>query len=125
MENLNTEIIGMDLSDKTAQACVLDGESAQVQTQVSIEMDERAMREFFERRSPTRIIMEAGTHSPWLSRLLEELGHQVRVADPRRIRLISENARKSDENAAEILARLERVDDLELVRSVEHREEQL
>lgn len=125
MENVNTEIIGMDLSDKSVEACVLDVDSAEVQARVSIEMDERAMRQFFESRSTTRVIMEAGTHSPWLSRLLEELGHQVRVADPRRIRLISENARKSDENDAEILARLERVDDLELVRSVEHREEQL
>jgi transposase len=35
-----------------------------------------------------RIAIEAGTHSPWVSRVLEECGHEVLVANARKIRLI-------------------------------------
>jgi transposase len=57
-----------------------------------------------------RIAIEAGTHSPWASRVLEECGHEVLVANARKLRLIYSNKRKTDEIDAEILARLARVD---------------
>jgi transposase len=57
-----------------------------------------------------RIAIEAGTHSPWVSRVLEECGHEVLVANPRKLRLIYANKRKTDEIDAENLARLARVD---------------
>jgi transposase len=57
-----------------------------------------------------RIAIEAGTHSPWVSRLLEECGHEVLVANARKLRLIYANKRKTDEMDAENLARLARVD---------------
>ena len=57
-----------------------------------------------------RIAIEAGTHSPWVSRLLEECGHEVLVANPRKLRLIYANKRKTDQIDAENLARLARLD---------------
>jgi transposase len=57
-----------------------------------------------------RIAIEAGTHSPWVSRLLEECGHEVLVANARKLRLIYANKRKTDEMDAENLARLARLD---------------
>ncbi len=36
----------------------------------------------------SRIALETGTHSPWVSRLLSELGHEVIVAHARNVRLI-------------------------------------
>ena len=57
-----------------------------------------------------RIAIESGTHSPWASRVLEECGHEVLVANPRRTRLIYASKRKTDEVDAESLARLARVD---------------
>jgi transposase len=54
--------------------------------------------------------IEAGTHSPWVSRVLEECGHEVLVANARKLRLIYANKRKTDEIDAENLARLARVD---------------
>jgi transposase len=57
-----------------------------------------------------RIAIEAGTHSPWVSRLLKECGHEVLVANARKLRLIYSNKRKTDEIDAENLARLARVD---------------
>jgi transposase len=53
---------------------------------------------------------EPGTHSPWASRVLEECGHEVLVANARKLRLIYANKRKTDEIDAENLARLARVD---------------
>ena len=57
-----------------------------------------------------RIAIEAGTHSPWASRMLEECGHEVLVANARKLRLIYSNKRKTDEIDAENLARLARLD---------------
>ena len=55
-----------------------------------------------------RIVIECGTHSPWVSRLLQELGHEVIVANPRRLRLISESDRKNDKADARLLAKMAR-----------------
>ena len=54
--------------------------------------------------------MEVGQHSPWISRILGELGHEVLVANPRKVRAIYTNTRKSDQNDAHMLARIARVD---------------
>jgi len=57
-----------------------------------------------------RIVLEAGGSSPWVSRLLGELGHEVTVCSPRRVRLIAESTLKNDKVDAEVLARLLRMD---------------
>ena len=69
-----------------------------------------------------RIAIEAGTHSPWVSRVLEECGHEVFVANARKLRLIYANKRKTDEIDAENLARLARVDP-KLLYPLKHRGE--
>jgi len=56
-----------------------------------------------------RIAIETGTHSPWVSRVLEECGHEVLVANARKLRLIYSNKRKTDEIDAEKIARLARL----------------
>jgi len=70
-----------------------------------------------------RIAIEAGTHSPWASRVLEELGHEVLVANSRKVRLIYSNKRKTDEIDAENLARLARLDP-KLLYPLKHRGEE-
>src|SRR5215211_2997691 len=69
-----------------------------------------------------RIAIEAGTHSPWASRVLEECGHEVLVANARKLKLIYANKRKTDEVDAENLARLARVDP-KLLYPLKHRGE--
>jgi transposase len=82
-----------------------------------------AFRRRFASQRPMRIAIEAGTHSPWVSRLLEqECDHEVLVANPRKMRLIYSNKRKTDEMDAENLARLARVDP-KLLYPVRHRGE--
>lgn len=67
--------------------------------------------------------LEVGTHSPWLSRLLAGLGHEVIVANARQLQLISASSRKDDRVDAETLARLARVDP-QLLRPIRHRSEE-
>jgi transposase len=57
------------------------------------------------------MVMEVGMHSPWTSRFLEGLGHRVLVANPRKVRSIYQNNRKSDRKDAEMLARIARTDE--------------
>src|SRR6202162_1991158 len=68
----------------------------------------------------SRIGLEIGTHSPWISRLLSELGHEVIVANARKVRLIGESRKKDDRLDAQTLARLARVDP-QLLYPVKHR----
>lgn len=77
----------------------------------------------FATRSRARVVLEVGTHSPWVSRLLEELGHEVLVANARRVRAIAESQKKTDENDAELLARLGRADP-KLLAPLAHRTEE-
>jgi transposase len=67
-----------------------------------------------------RMVLEVGTHSPWVSRVLEACGHDVLVANARKIRLIYANDRKSDRVDAECLARLGRLDP-HLLAPIRHR----
>jgi len=69
-----------------------------------------------------RIAIEVGTHSPWVSRLLKSLGHEVIVANARQVKLISASSRKDDRLDAQTLARLARIDP-QLLRPIQHRSE--
>jgi transposase len=79
-------------------------------------------RRFASERPPMRIAIEAGTHSPWVSRVLEGCGHDVLVANSRKLRLIYANRRKTDEVDAENLAPLARLDP-KLLYPLKHRDE--
>jgi len=70
-----------------------------------------------------RIAIEVGGHSPWVSRLLIALGHEVIVANARQVKLISTSSRKNDRLDPRVLARLARMDP-ELLRPIQHRSEQ-
>ena len=83
-------------------------------------MTPAGIRSRFEGVRRMRVAIEVGTHSPWVKELLEELGHEVIVANPRKVRLIGESRNKDDKLDAERLARLARVDPL-LLSPVRHR----
>jgi transposase len=81
---------------------------------------EEALRERFSGCSPMLIALETGSHSPWVSRVLEDCGHEVLVANSRKLRLIYENPSKDDRVDALYLARLARVEP-GLLSPVQHR----
>jgi transposase len=85
--------------------------------------DREGLAKAFEGRPRARVVIEVGTHSPWVSRQLERLGHEVVVANPRKVRLIAQGLNKDDRKDAELLARLGRAD-LRLLHPVVHRSEQ-
>jgi len=111
--------IGLDLGDRSSFYCVLDAEGDVIlEARVSTTPD--AMKETFGKMPRSRIALEAGTHSPWVSRLLLDLGHEAIVANPRNVRLIGESRQKDDRLDAQALARLARVDP-RLLSPIQHR----
>src|SRR5215207_10131092 len=102
--------VGVDLGDRYSYLCFLDTESGEVIEEGRLRTTPEALKRRFFSERPLRVAIEAGTHSPWVSRLLEECGHEVLVANPRKIRLIYATKRKTDELDAENLARLARLD---------------
>jgi transposase len=114
---------GLDLGDKYSYLCLIDQHSGEVMEEGRLRTTPEAFRRrFASERPPMRIAIEAGTHSPWVSRVLEECGHEVLVANARKVRLIYANKRKTDEIDAENLARLARLDP-KLLYPLKHRGE--
>src|SRR5580692_2603425 len=111
--------IGLDLGDRSSWYCVLD-EGGEVLLEQKLATTPKAMRETFGGMPHCRIALETGMHSPWMSRLLSELGHEVIVAHARNVRLIGESRKKDDRLDAQTLARLARIDP-ELLSPVKHR----
>jgi transposase len=114
---------GLDLGDKYSYLCLIDTQSGETLEEGRLRTTPEALRRrFASERPPMRIAIETGTHSPWVSRLLEECGHEVLVANARKLRLIYANKQKTDEVDAQNLARLARVDP-KLLYPVAHRGE--
>lgn len=113
--------IGMDLGDKTSRYCMVDQEG-QVLKESSVGTTRQAMTQVFARLGRCRVALEVGTHSPWVSRLLKSMGHEVIVANARQVKLISASSRKDDRLDAQTLARLARIDP-QLLRPIQHRSE--
>jgi len=112
--------IGLDLGDRTSHYCVLD-ESGRILTESKTATSPHAMKAVFGAMPRgCRIALETGMHSPWVSRVLSGVGHEVIVAHARNVRLIGESRRKDDRLDAQTLARLARIDP-QLLCPVKHR----
>jgi transposase len=111
--------IGLDLGDRNSWYCVVD-KAGQIQLEQRVRTNAKALQEVFAAMPRSRIALEIGTHSPWISRLLGELGHEVIVANARKVRLIGESRKKDDRLDAQTLARLARIDP-QLLYPVKHR----
>jgi transposase len=115
-------IAGIDLGDRYSHLCLLDTENGEVIEESRIVTDREAFERRFSGAEPMRVAIEAGTHSPWVSRILEGHGHEVLVANARKVRLIYGEGRKTAKIDAEKLARLARLDP-KLLAPIEHRGE--
>lgn len=109
--------IGCDLGDRESQLCIVDEQGRMQRARVKTT---RAAMQVWFKRPGAHVVIEVGTHSRWVRELLEELGHRVTVANPRRVQLIAQGNSKSDTTDAELLARLGRADRA-LLSPVEHR----
>ncbi len=113
------EYVGIDVHSKYSEVCGIS-EEGEVTLRRRIPTTETALRRFFGCREQSQVTLESGPVTPWVYRLLCELGHEVTVVNPRRVRLIAESTLKTDGIDAEVLARLSRLD-LDLLRPVYQR----
>ena len=112
--------VGLDLGDKFSHFCVLDA-SGETLEEGRVATTRKGLLQRFGNLPSSRVALEVGTHSPWIERLLTGIGHEVLVANARKLRLIYHNESKSDRLDAENLARLARVDP-KLLHPIRHRD---
>jgi transposase len=111
--------VGLDLGDKQSTYAVLDADG-EVTERGKVATTAPALEKLVRRLGQAKVVLEVGTHSPWVSRSLKGKGLKVVVANPRQLALISRSQRKNDRNDAELLARLGRLDEA-LLSPIEHR----
>jgi len=122
MSNVSRFTIGVDLGDKQNVVCVLD-ESGEILEILHVTNTQKAMKQYFSQYSQALVALEAGSHSPWVSRLLEKIGCTVLVGNARKLRAIWQAPIKTDFRDAEMLARIARFDP-NLLYPIKHRDEQ-
>ncbi len=119
MGKSNGMFVGCDLGDKQTDFCILDRRGRIVE-QGRVPTKGAAFSKKFRDLPRSRFVLEVGTHSRWVAELLRDLGHEVIVANPRQVKLISGRTKKTDRSDAELLARLGRAD-VTLLAPVQHR----
>jgi len=111
--------IGIDLGDKKHFTGALNADGKMIETGTVANTKEAIIA--YSRKYPgATMVLEAGTHSPWISRLLTDLGHRVLIGNPRKLRMIWNSDNKSDRRDAEMLARIGRFDP-DLLSPLQHR----
>jgi transposase len=111
--------VGLDVSDHFTSYCMLDGDG-DILEEGTVRTTPAAFSRRFARLDACRMVTEVGMHSPWVSKVLAEMGHEVIVANPWKVRLIAASIKKTDRADAETLARLGRLDP-KLLSPVTHR----
>jgi transposase len=122
MNKNSTIFLGLDLGDKFSYIVILN-QDAEVIEETRLPTSKSAFKRKFSTIPSCKIAMEVGAQSRWVSDLLRELGHDVIVANARKLRAIYANPRKDDRTDAETLARLARLDP-SLLSPIHHRSPQ-
>jgi transposase len=118
-ESKPEKVVGLDLGDRYSHYCMLTN-TGELMEEGRMQSTAAALEKQFCNEARMRIALETGTHSPWVSRLLESYGHQVIVANARKIPTVTASESKNDRNDAEQLARMAAFDP-RLLHPVEHR----
>ena len=124
MEKNNMLTAGIDIGDRSSQICVIAEENGEVIVleRTEITTNKVSISRCFSTRSPMVVAMEVGTHSPWMSRIIEECGHEVLIANSRKIKFIYDSDDKTDATDSEKLARVARADP-KLLYPIKHRKQ--
>jgi transposase len=113
--------VGIDLGDRSSRYCILD-ESGEVVSEGQLPTTQAGLSSLLGKMASSRVALEVGTHSPWVSRHIAAMGHEAIVANPHKVKLITQSVRKNDRIDARQLARLARVDP-QLLSPIRHRGE--
>jgi len=98
MKEHNTKgivVVGLDLGDKHCQFCGVNSLGEPV-LERRFRQTHAGLDRHFQGKGPWRVVLEAGTPTRWIKKHLEGLGHEVKVVNPRKMRVIYENDSKSD-----------------------------
>ena len=93
VESKPEKVVGLDLGDRYSSYCILAGSTAEVMEEGRIQTTVAALEKHFAAEPRMRIALEAGSQSAWVSRLLNSYGHQVIVANPRKIPTVTRSER--------------------------------
>jgi transposase len=114
--------IGVDIGDRRSRIYALDAAGERVEERW-VRTTRHDWVEYLGRLpTPARVVMEVGTHSPWMNREAVTLGHEVIVANPTELYGRKRRRRRNDDLDAEQLARPGRVD-RKLLHPIQHRGE--
>lgn len=97
-------VVGLDVGDRMSHAYAMDFETGEVLAEGPVATTPKAMRRFLGHLGKGRVVLEVGTHSRWLSALLQDMGHEVLVANARKLRMIYADSNKQDRLDARKLA---------------------
>jgi transposase len=97
--------VGLDVGDRRTHLCAVDA-ARSVVARESFATERHALEKALSKFPGAKVLLEAGSQSPWMSRVLSACGYDVQVADPRRVQLISKDPRKTDRRDAELLAKM-------------------
>jgi len=111
--------IGLDLGDKVSRVCEINA-AGKIVNRASIATTPGAIERYFGGRERCRVVLEVGTHSPWVTRELKKLGHETIVSQASKVYGKGHKQRHNDGMDAEYLARQGRADP-ELLHPMEHR----
>jgi len=123
MQHGITAVVGLDVGDDWSHMYAVELATGEVLEEGRVRTRRDALREVFASRPPARVALEVGTHSRWMQALLLSLGHEVLVADARKLRMIWQGTNKQDRLDARSLARVARLDP-QLLYPVRHRSAQ-
>ena len=123
MSKRTSIVAGIDVGDEWSHVHVMDFAQGEVLFEGRVATDPGALRALFGRWKRVRAALEVGTHSPWMQELLEGLGHEVLVANARKLRCIFASTNKQDRLDARVLAKVARMDP-SLLYPIRHRARQ-
>lgn len=100
--------VGMDIHKKYSSVAVIDEQGVLVDRH---RVDHRYREEvtgYFNqsRQGGTQVVMEATCGWAWLSEVLQDLGLEVKLANPSKVKIIAESQIKTDKVDALVLAQL-------------------
>lgn len=111
--------IGLDLGDRTSRTCEVNARGV-CEREATVPTTRPSLTRYFADRPRARVVCEVGTHSPWVTRLLGALGHEVVVANPSAMFAGAPRRRRNDRLDAAFLARQGRAD-VALLHPITHR----
>ena len=96
--------VGIDLHKKTIVLCVMNHDRKILCRRTLACCDPEAIAAVFRGLRPFRAVVEATASYDWLVTLIEPLADRVVLANPTKLRVIAESAKKTDRLDAQVLA---------------------